>query len=543
MKITEFLRRLRWLDGSPLWPAIDPYRRRLFTQFYDERDPRDPRRPRYNLALSGRAKKNSKTLDLVLGALYSLCTDPLPGYTNDCSILANDIDQARDDLDLAKKLIEANAVLGAWLIVKKDVIERRDGKGFLEILPAGDVAGAHGKSRRWVGYDEIHGYRTWDVFEAMQPDPHRLDAQQWITSYASIHHRPGVPLFDLFSIGKAGTDPRMLFSWYAADFTTDPDFADADPELRANPSMASWADPDYLDQQRRRLPAHKFRRLHLNLPGLPEGAAYSPEPIFDAIERGTAVRPPLPGGLYTAFVDMSGGSHDDAVLAISHLDPGGRAVLDMVQDQGRRVPFDPVAAVARFARTLREYGCRAVTGDKYAGETFRKQFEAHGVEYRVAERTAHEFYEDFEPLLNGGRIILLDVPKLEQQFLGLAWRGSRIDHPPGEYDDYSNAVAGSMVLAATPPPVPSRITFGTPAPRIGGAASSRYRRLSPLVTVHDPAPSSREVIATGIPQRRPDGSVRKPTWQVTAADHAARTEDPRFVRAVLDKFAELNRNR
>ena len=44
--------------------------------------------------------------------------------------------------------------------------------------------------------------------------------------------------------------------------------------------MASWGDGgEYLEQQRRRLPAHKFRRLHLNLPGLPEGSAFQPEPV------------------------------------------------------------------------------------------------------------------------------------------------------------------------------------------------------------------------------------------------------------------------
>ena len=62
-------------------------------------------------------------------------------------------------------------------------------------------------------------------------------------------------------------DPRMLFSWYSGDYCTDPAFADLDPERRANPSMDSWDDPNYLDQQRRRLPANIFKRLHLNLPG------------------------------------------------------------------------------------------------------------------------------------------------------------------------------------------------------------------------------------------------------------------------------------
>lgn len=191
-------------------------------------------------------KKTWKSADLAIAALFALVGESPAGHDSECYILANDEDQARDDLALAKKLVKTNGTLQEWLRIKKDVIERKDGRGFLEILPAGDVVGTHGKSYRFAGYDEIHGYRTWDIFEAMQPDPHRLDAQQWITSYASLFHRPGVPLFDLMMIGKANSDPRMLFSWYAADFTTDAAVEHKGPEERANPSMASWGDAGYL---------------------------------------------------------------------------------------------------------------------------------------------------------------------------------------------------------------------------------------------------------------------------------------------------------
>ena len=386
----------------------------------------------------------------MLFAMYRVVDEPTPGHDADASLLANDKEQAGDDLTLAKKLIKANPFLEDWLKVKRDVIERRDGRGFLEILAAGDVLGSHGKSRAFVGWDEIHGYRDWDLLESLQPDPSRLDAQQWITSYASLFHRPGVPLFDLFSIGKAGTDPRMLFSWYAADFTTDPDFEDKAPVERANPSLASWGNADYLDQQMRRLPAHKFRRLHLNLGGTPEGSAFSPEPVMDAIERGVTVRPPEPGVECRAFVDMSGGSADDAVSAIAHRDSSDRIIVDLVVDQGQRPPFDPNAAVAKFVRVLAEYGVTAVVGDKYAGLTFRKQFENHGVAYQVAVKTASELYEAFEPILNSHGVVLLDVPTLEQQLLGLMWRGGKIGHASGEHDDWANAVAGVARVLTRP---------------------------------------------------------------------------------------------
>jgi hypothetical protein len=210
--------------------------------------------------------------------------------------------------------------------------------------------------------------------------------------------------------------------------------------------MQSWGDAGYLAQQQRRLPSHKFRRLHLNLPGLPEGSAFQPEPVMDAIARGVTVRRPERDITYAAFVDMSGGSSDDAVLAIGHTDMNGGVVLDLVQDQGATVPFNPNKAVERFARTLTDYGIAHVTGDRYAGETFRAQFADRGIRYAVATEPKSALYEALEPIVNANGVVLLDVATLEQQLLGLVWRGGKIDHQHGEHDDFSNAVAGVVRL-------------------------------------------------------------------------------------------------
>ena len=40
-----------------------------------------------------------------------------------------------------KKLIRCNPVLAEEVVIKQNVIERRDNVGFLEILPAQDVSG------------------------------------------------------------------------------------------------------------------------------------------------------------------------------------------------------------------------------------------------------------------------------------------------------------------------------------------------------------------------------------------------------------------
>jgi hypothetical protein len=249
------------------------------------------------------------------------------------------------------------------------------------------------------------------------------------------------------TVNNNGGDPRMFFSWYGADYTTDPDFVDLPPEEKANPSMASWADAGYLAQQQGRLPSHKYRRLHLNLPGLPEGSVFTAEAVMGAIDRGVRIRLPGEASSHVGFVDMSGGSNDDAVLAIAHKDLAGRAVLDRLVDQGQRPPFDPRKAVTRFAEVLKEYRIKSVTGDRYAGETFRAAFHDEGITYRVSDKTKHELYEALEPRLNGSNVVLLDHAECESQLLSLVWRGNRIDHPAGEHDDYANAAAGAVELA------------------------------------------------------------------------------------------------
>ena len=274
-----FFDHLVGLDGRPLLPTIEPYRREIFTEVLYSFTPDG--QLRYNLALCGRAKKNFKTSDLIFANLYRFMAWP-SDRGNDCFILASDEGQAADDLSLAKKLIAVNPILASEVEVRQKEVIRLDGKGTLKILPARDISGAHGKTYLMASYDEIHSYRSHDLFEALAPDPTRLDSLTWITSYAGIRHAVGIPLFDYMQAGKRGDDPRMFLSWYAADFTTDPVAAELPPEQRANPSMAAWGNDGYLDQQRKRLPTHKFRRLHLNLPGAPDGAAFSGEHVMAA---------------------------------------------------------------------------------------------------------------------------------------------------------------------------------------------------------------------------------------------------------------------
>jgi hypothetical protein len=149
---STFFAKLKWIDGRPLLDTIEPYRREIFRRASERRE--DGVSFRYNLVLEGRPKKNWRSSDLVLACLVALFDDSPGG--NQVYLVANDEGQAGDDLELAKKLMQANPVLAALVTVRKNRIERKDGHGFIEVLPAQDAIGAHGKTYRLLAIDEIH---------------------------------------------------------------------------------------------------------------------------------------------------------------------------------------------------------------------------------------------------------------------------------------------------------------------------------------------------------------------------------------------------
>ena len=114
--------------------------------------------------------------------------------------------------------------------------------------------------------------------------------------------------------------------------------------------------------------------------------------------------------------------------------------------QAGKPPFNPRAAVSRFALTCAQYGVSRVTGDRYAGETFRQDFQEQGISYELSQLTKSQLYDALEPRINAGEVELLDIAKLQEQLLGLVIRGQKIDHLPGEHDDFSNACAGALWL-------------------------------------------------------------------------------------------------
>jgi hypothetical protein len=180
------------------------------------------------------------------------------------------------------------------------------------------------------------------------------------------------------------------------------------------------------------------------------------EVVEAAVLPGRHELPPIAGASYVAFVDPSGGSSDSMTLAIAHRE-GERGVLDAIREV--KPPFSPEAVVKEFADLLKTYVIQVVRGDRYGGQWPAERFQQHGINYEPAENPKSDLYLEFLPLLNGGRVELLEHPRLVNQICSLERRTARggrdsIDHPTGAHDDVANAVAGALATLIGGAPMP-----------------------------------------------------------------------------------------
>jgi hypothetical protein len=179
-------------------------------------------------------------------------------------------------------------------------------------------------------------------------------------------------------------------------------------------------------------------------------AFVSREVVAACVDDGVRERMPEERKRYFAFTDPSGGSSDSFTLAIGHKQTDGTVVLDCLREV--RPPFSPEDTVSDLCSDLRRYRISKVHGDHYGGEWPREQFRKQTITYEVAKENKSQIYQNVLPLLNSGRVRLLDNPRLVGQLVSLERRTSRggrdsIDHPPNGHDDLCNAAAGMVAIA------------------------------------------------------------------------------------------------
>jgi hypothetical protein len=358
-----------------------------------------------------------------------------PGERATVLVLACDRRQARVILRFIRGLLTGVPMLAR--LIKRETAESFDLTNGVSI----EVATASFRSTR--GYalaaalcDEI---AFWPSDDAAEPDYEVLDALRpgmatipsaKLLCASSPYARKGA-LFDAHRrhYGKDG-DPILV--WKAATRQMNPTVrqSDIDAAFERDPASAT---AEWMAEFRQGVEAFIAREV-----------------VDAAVQHSRYELPPVNGAHYVGFVDPSGGSADSMTLSIAHREDNN-GVLDLVREV--RPPFSPDAVVGEFAHALKSYRLHRVTGDRYAGEWPAERFRVHGITYEPSEKTKSQIYSEALPLLNSGRVELLDHARLITQLTGLERRTARggrdtIDHPQGAHDDIANAAAGALVLAA-----------------------------------------------------------------------------------------------
>ena len=386
-------------------------------------------------------RRSGKSFILALIAIFLGCfrsyTEYLqPGEVASVLIIARDRAQARTIFRYIRGFLHGVPML-------KHLIESETAESFelsnsvvIEVATA-SYRSIRGRTVCAALCDEL---AFWPHDDSAEPDAEILDALRPSTATipnamllcaSSPYARRG-SMWDAFREHFGKNDDQVLF-WRAPTRTMNPCVPQRviDEALARDPAKYS---AEYLSEFRSDLEAFVSREI-----------------VEACIAPGTYERPPVSGISYFAFVDPSGGSGlDSMTLAIAHR-AGDRVVLDAVRE--RRPPFSPDDVVAEFAALLKSYGISSVRGDRFGGEWPRERFRSYGIHYEIADKVKSDIYRDMLPLLNSGRVDLLDYPRLVAQLCSLERRTARggrdsIDHPAGSHDDVINSVAGALISLA-----------------------------------------------------------------------------------------------
>ena len=318
-------------------------------------------------------------------------------------------------------------------------------------IRAASFRGLRGVTAAAVVADEVCHWRSEDAGTA-NPDKEILDACRPapattggpLVAIGSPYARRGEAYQTWARHYGQNGDPRILLAQGASrDFNESLPQSVVDRQMERDPASAA---AEYLGQWRDDVETYVSRDV-----------------IEAAVDRGLVVRPPRPSLKYVGYVDAaSGAGRDSFCTAIVHRE-GDIAVLDAIVEQ--RPPFNPSEAARDAAALLKSYKITECRGDKYAAGFVVEAFGRHSVQYRYCDNDTSTNYLEALPMLNSGRVRLLDDRRLVEQFCGLERKTStagrdRVDHGGGDrHDDLAAATAGAIVLASTRTASPGMLEF------------------------------------------------------------------------------------
>jgi hypothetical protein len=396
-------------------------------------------------------RRAGKSFMLALIAVFLACfrdwkTYLGPGEVGTVMVIAADRRQARVIMRYVKGLLKSTPMLRPLIVSERSEILTLRNRVVIEVHTASfkttrgySIVAALLDELAFWPTDETSSEPDYEIINAIRPGMATIKGAMLLCA-SSPYARKGA-LWDAHRkhFGKDG-DPILVWQAPTRAMNATVPQSVIEQAMQADPTRAQ---AEYGAQFRSDVKAFVSREI-----------------VQACVSVGVYERPPLSGTSYKAFLDFAGGSGSDSLsLAIGHKD-GNVVVVDALREQ--RPPFSPEFAIAQFVSLLKGYRIYSVEGDAFGGEFGREPLRKHGINYQVAKKSKSELYaHTLLPMLNSGRVDLLDHSRAIQQIVGLECHTARagrdkIDHPPGGHDDLVNTHGGSRRSAPRPaqgPPV------------------------------------------------------------------------------------------
>lgn len=432
-------------DSWEAWRAVlsgafgipmDDDRRALFDELAGGREPPSGRVQQL-WVIAGRRSAKTHTAAAVavylgtVGAALEGLTDKLaPGEKGVIALLATDRSQAKVALQFILGILEGSPVL-SQMVHKKNTESIELTNGIVIEVSTSSYRAIRGRTLLAVLLDEIAFFRDSETSAANDREIYRAAVPGLATTGGL-----------LIGISSPWAKRGLLYEKYRRHFAQAGDvLVIKAPTTTLNPTLNPRIIEDALADDPE---AAKTEWLAEFRDGI---SSFLDRSIVEGCTRQKPlIIPPRPNVRHIAFADPAGGGQsanaDHFTLAIGYPEAGSRVVVAGVW--GRK--GSPAEIVAEYAAILRDYGVREVFADRFAAGWPVGEFLRHGIKLTHTDKNRSQLYSEVLPLFNTGRIELPDDTTLINQFAGLERRAGRnqeiIDHPPGQHDDHSNAVAG-----------------------------------------------------------------------------------------------------
>ena len=392
---------------------------------------------KFNIILLSVPKKNGKTTIMSACLLWALFAHT-PNAEVYC--LSGDVFQAKLSFDKVSKMIMRNPLLRDSCKVLKNEIYVPDTDSIFRVLSS-DSPTNHGVNASFVGIDELWQFEGSkdragrELWYAMTHSPTR-ESVTMITSYAGSDTKS--LLFELFDRGMKKEDPRQFTFW-------------------SENNLASWITPEYLEQQRMRLPANVYQRLHENKWVGGSNSFFTREDVMQC--RDEFMKPKFQGeegNQYFYGCDL-GLVKDKTASVILHQDKTtGMIYVDSIRTwQGTKtdpvkiadIEEDMLLASANFPRLK-----IIVDPWNLKGTIERLKRHCRIEEFTFSGSNVEKLSRNLYYFIHNGLIKFFPHKDLEKELLSLNLEqrsyGYRFDHPSSQFSDHAMALSMALMQVA-----------------------------------------------------------------------------------------------